>query len=105
MNELMKGQEQSVNSFTRGSQIFMHNLRMTIQGMKAAMNVSIFSGIGWLIFRSYYKLSWIESITGSLSAGLNLNLVLVKVFIHFKKWLCCMNKMFEVGEPILLLTA
>ena len=56
----MKGQEQSVNSFTRGSQIFMHNLRMTMQGMKAAMNVSIFSGIGWIIFRSYNKLSWID---------------------------------------------
>ena len=48
--------QQSQNSFTRGSQTFMHTLRMMVQGAKAAYLVSVFLLSGWLFFRCSQKI-------------------------------------------------
>ena len=48
--------QQVQNSFTRGSQIFMHTLRMMAQGAKAAYLVSMFSLMSWLFFRCSQKI-------------------------------------------------
>lgn len=52
----MADNQHSTNSFTRGSQIFMHTLRMMAQGTKVAVLLSLLLLISWLIFRCSQKL-------------------------------------------------
>ena len=49
-----------MNAFTRGSQIFMHSLRMMGQGIKTAFTVSGMMVLGWLGVQCYRKLLWID---------------------------------------------
>jgi len=50
-------QTYSMNSFTRGSQIFMHALRMMVQGARAVCGVSLILLVGWLYFRCSQKIN------------------------------------------------
>jgi len=52
----MSESNHSMSSFTRGSQIFMHTLRMMGQGAKAAFCVSLFLLGGWLFVRCSQKI-------------------------------------------------
>ena len=45
-----------MDSFTRGSQIFTHALRMMSQGMKAAVTISILLTVAWLLFQINNKI-------------------------------------------------
>ncbi|WP_342259871.1 type IV secretion system DNA-binding domain-containing protein [Candidatus Tisiphia endosymbiont of Metellina segmentata] len=56
----MSYQNHNQNNFTRGSQIFAHQLRMFGQGSINAVMVGLVLTISWLIWRIYQKLSLIS---------------------------------------------
>ncbi len=49
--------QQNQNNFTRGSQIFAHQLRMFSQGSINALTAGLVCTVSWLIWRVFQKLS------------------------------------------------
>ena len=45
-----------MSSFTRGSQIFLHNIRMMGQGIKAILTLNISISCIWIFYRCFQKL-------------------------------------------------
>lgn len=52
--------QQNQNNFTRGSQIFAHQMRMLGQGSINALIVGLVSAVVWLMWRIYQKLSLVS---------------------------------------------
>ncbi|KJV76637.1 F sex factor N terminal family protein [Rickettsia hoogstraalii str. RCCE3] len=52
--------QQNQNNFTRGSQIFAHQMRMLGQGSINALMIGLVSVVVWLMFRTFQKLSLIS---------------------------------------------
>ncbi len=51
---------QNQNNFTRGSQIFAHQMRMLGQGSINALMIGLVSAVVWLMFRTFQKLPWLS---------------------------------------------
>lgn len=53
-------QPQNQNNFTRGSQIFAHQMRMLGQGSINALTIGLIFTVVWLMWRTYQKLSLVS---------------------------------------------
>lgn len=51
---------QNQNNFTRGSQIFAHQMRMLGQGSINALTIGLIFTVVWLMWRTYQKLSLVS---------------------------------------------
>ncbi len=76
----MSYQNHNQNNFTRGSQIFAHQLRMFGQGSINAIMVGLLLTIIWLIWRMYQKLSLISLYYFSIERYVQLKLAVGQYF-------------------------
>jgi hypothetical protein len=51
-------QEQKVDSFTRGSQLYAHKFNMMVQGTRNCCKVGFLASVCWILFRCYQKLTF-----------------------------------------------
>lgn len=52
--------DKQINPFTRGSQIFMHSMRMLQQGLKTSVKIGIFTSFIWFIYRCFQKVDFVD---------------------------------------------
>ncbi|WP_341789297.1 type IV secretion system DNA-binding domain-containing protein [Rickettsia endosymbiont of Polydrusus tereticollis] len=76
----MKSQKQ--DSFTRGSQVFAHQVRMFLQGCINSFIVGLILTVIWIIFRSCHKITYIGLYYFFIERYVQIKLLIGQFFYH-----------------------